>query len=203
MFGPENTGERDPMLHLLGAMSDGSEKYITDMESAGQKQLVNSDRLPVEVESSDGDAPFLALGFTFGAPDPSDKLFRPATLPAGWSRQASDHSMHSSIVDEHGRERVNIFYKAAFYDRRASMYLNTVTGYLRSCIWHDTKPVLDDKWLTHEIADAELARLRDSELAEAAECDEKAKANSYWVTRAAEHRADAAKVEAMRLVVSQ
>ena len=27
--------------------------------------------------------------------------------------------MHSDILDDHGRKRVSVFYKAAFYDRRA------------------------------------------------------------------------------------
>ena len=116
----ENTSKRDPLLHPLGAMSEGSSDYITRLEADGQQQLVNSDRLPV---NSDGDAAYLDLGFTFGEPDPSDPLFRPATLPQGWRREGSDHSMWSYIVDETGRKRVAIFYKAAFYDRDAFMRL--------------------------------------------------------------------------------
>lgn len=116
----ENTGKRDPLLHLLGAMSDGTSDYITGMEADGQRQLVNSDRLPVR---SGGDDAYLKLGFTFGDPDASDPLFRPATLPPGWKREGSDHSMWSYIVDEQGRKRVGIFYKAAFYDRDAFMRL--------------------------------------------------------------------------------
>jgi hypothetical protein len=121
-----NTTEamKDPVeasLFLLDAMA-GHPGGIERMEAAGQAQLVNSDRLPTDT-GRDGDEAFIALGFTFEEPDPDDPLFRPATLPSGWKRQASDHSMWSYIVDEQGERRVAIFYKAAFYDRRAFMRL--------------------------------------------------------------------------------
>lgn len=116
---PEDTSRRDPLLHLAGSW-DNPSRYIEEMESAGQRQLVNSDRLPTD--GSD-DPRFAELGFTFGDPDPKDPMFRPATLPAGWRREGSDHAMWSYILDERGIRRVAIFYKAAFYDRRAKMYL--------------------------------------------------------------------------------
>lgn len=114
----ENTSQRDSMLHLLGAMSDGPSRYIEDMEADGQRQIVNSDRLPTQINRG-GVADFEALGFVFGDADRSDPMFREATLPAGWKREGSDHSMWSYIIDEQGRRRVSIFYKAAFYDRSA------------------------------------------------------------------------------------
>mgnify|MGYP000981072513 CR=1 FL=1 len=117
----EGTSRRDPLIHLAGSSSPrGFSGYIEEQEAAGQSQLVTSDRLPVR---AGGDEQYLALGFTFGNPDPDDRLFRPATLPPGWKREASDHSMWSYLVDEHGRRRVAIFYKAAFYDRDAFMNL--------------------------------------------------------------------------------
>jgi hypothetical protein len=109
---------------LLLAESMGAGGFtgaIERMEADGQRQLVTSDRLPIQTRGAD--AAFRALGFTFGDPDPNDQLFRPATLPAGWKREGSDHSMWSYIVDETGTQRVAIFYKAAFYDRNAFMYL--------------------------------------------------------------------------------
>lgn len=114
----ENTADRDPIIHILGAMSDGTSGYIEGMEAAGQRQLVSSDVLPT---SRGKDDEFIALGFTFG--DRVDDLFRKATLPPGWARRPSDHSMWSYIVDEKGNDRVAVFYKAAFYDRDAFMYL--------------------------------------------------------------------------------
>jgi hypothetical protein len=120
---PENTADRDPIVHLVGAMSEGSEGYILGMEAAGQRQVVASDVMPLD--NRDRDA-MVALGFTFG--EPVDDLFQSATLPEGWSRQGSDHAMWSHIVDERGIERVGIFYKAAFYDRSAHASLTNV-GY--------------------------------------------------------------------------
>jgi hypothetical protein len=122
----DNTSKRmqdpaDMAGFLLDSLAAGSQSVpIERMERDGQRQLVNSDRLPAKC----GDhAPWLALGFTFGDPDPDDPLFMPATLPPGWQRKATDHSMGSVIVDTLGRERVSIFYKAAFYDRSAHMNL--------------------------------------------------------------------------------
>ena len=104
------------------------------MEREGQAQLVTSDRLPTKC----GDhAPWLALGFTFGDPDSSDPLFMPATLPPGWERKATDHSMGSVIVDTLGRERVSIFYKAAFYDRTANMHLISLSWYVTKAVEYD------------------------------------------------------------------
>lgn len=88
---------------------------IERQEKAGQTALVNSTNMPAEMCPSK--AAFEELGFQFGAP--VDELFLTAILPAGWSRQAADHSMYSFIIDDDGRQRVEIFYKAAFYDRRA------------------------------------------------------------------------------------
>lgn len=110
----ENTANRDPLLHLLGAMGQGSSDYITGLEAAGQQQFVNSSRFPTDRR---GD--FEALGFTFGEPDPDDPFFCDATLPDGWWREASDHDMWSYIVDAQGIRRIAVFYKAAPYDRRA------------------------------------------------------------------------------------
>jgi hypothetical protein len=150
---------RDP-ANLLGllleGMSTGSPTgFIERQEAAGQRQLVNSDRLP----TNKGDrAEYEALGFTFGDPDPSDMMFSPATLPTGWRREGSDHAMWSHILDGLGRRRVSIFYKAAFYDRSAHMSLNTVYGYVQSCIWDKAEVVTDETWATRQ---AVAAALRD------------------------------------------
>jgi hypothetical protein len=123
---PKDTSKADPIDHLGGAYAMGTSNYIENMEAAGQRQLVNSDVLPVDTGYGPKDDAYIALGFTFG--EKVDDLFREATLPDGWSRKGSDHAMWSYIIDERGLERVNIFYKAAFYDRRAHMGINNV-GY--------------------------------------------------------------------------
>jgi hypothetical protein len=149
----ENTSQRPNELHLLGALA-GITGYVEGMESAGQRQLVESTDLPTQGSE---DPEFQELGFTFGEPYKHDPLFRPATLPEGWKKVALDHAMGSAIVDELGRQRVSVFYKAAYYDRRADMHLTTVYGYLMQLEYEKGSPVLDDSWATPE-AVAEAAR---------------------------------------------
>lgn len=153
---------KDP-LRMLGFLAaamgpDGVSRAIKEQERAGQAQLVHSDRLPVDTDGTD----FLAVGFTFGEPDPSDPLFRPATLPEGWKREPSDHDMWSFILDPLGRRRVRIFYKASFYDRRAHMSLISVPDYVRGCVFYDRPVITDGEWATP-------AAVRDAALAEAAD----------------------------------
>jgi hypothetical protein len=63
-----------------------------------------------------------ALGFVIK--DPADDLFYNVQFPAGWKKVPTDHSMWTDLVDEKGRKRGAIFYKAAFYDRSAHMSLS-------------------------------------------------------------------------------
>jgi hypothetical protein len=121
---PNNTTAEPPEAHLLGLMS-GSDAYIEGMEARGQRELVRSEVLPTEILRGT-DADFEALGFTFGDPVDGDPMFRKATLPDGWTKQGTDHSMWSKVVDHRGIERAAIFYKAAFYDRSAHMSLSNV-----------------------------------------------------------------------------
>lgn len=171
----DNTTERmqDPgerLAFLLDASASGGQGApIERMERDGQQQLVNSDRLPSEFNSG-SQAEFEALGFTFGDPDPSDPMFRPATLPQGWSRKGSDHAMWSHIVDGHGRERVSIFYKAAFYDRRAFMNLVALSWYVTCSVEYDGGPLIfDEKWATREAVRAAMEKTRDGYRGEAAD----------------------------------
>ena len=123
----ENTSERDPVVHLAG-MIGGTDGYIAEMEAAGQRQLVGSTKLPTDLGFRSGREDYEALGFVLGDPDPADPMFMEATLPPGWRREGSDHAMWSYLVDERGIKRVSVFYKAAFYDRSASMSITNV-GY--------------------------------------------------------------------------
>lgn len=169
----ENTTARDPALHLFSSLLEGADGYIHGMEAAGQRQLVNSDRLPTKLQS-DTDEDFITLGFTFGAPDPNDSLFRPATLPPGWRREGSDHAMWSYLVDANGRRRVQIFYKAAFYDRDAFMSLRTIRSELSELLWGDdesAQPVVDD-WTTREAWIDVIVREHDRLLVQALEKDD-------------------------------
>lgn len=71
----ENTSNRDPLLNLIGLTDglrhDDSDAYITGMEAAGQRQLVNSEQMPIEGPWDQLEA----LGFTKGDPVPGDASF--------------------------------------------------------------------------------------------------------------------------------
>lgn len=96
---------------------------IERQEAEGQKSFVASTHLPLHFNS--GKKEDLELfGVVFG--NAVDDLFQEAQLPVGWKKEATDHSMWSKLVDEKGRERASIFYKAAFYDRSAHIDVNRV-----------------------------------------------------------------------------
>lgn len=155
----ENTSDRDPLLHLAGSFGD-SDRYITEMESAGQRQLVNSTMLPTEVTHGD----LAEWGFVLGPVDPADSMFREVTLPEGWKKIGSDHAMWSYIHDGLGRERVSIFYKAAWYDRSAHCAVVTPHGYAYKLLYSDEQMVLDDTWATREAMTTAFQKLREHEV---------------------------------------
>lgn len=113
----EDTSKRSAARHLAGGLEMGPSTYIEAMEGLGQVEVVGSDILPVLCQ--DGDAALRDLGIELGPADADDLLFRHVRLPQGWRREGSAHDMWSYVVDETGAKRVAVFYKAAFYDRRA------------------------------------------------------------------------------------
>lgn len=153
----ENTTDRASIkaISLLALAAGDAGPLIEEQERNGQHQLVHSDRLPTDMSGTR--AQFEALGFTFGDPDDADPLFQPATLPAGWTRQGANHAMGSYLLDDLGRRRAQVFYKAAFYDRRANMYLSSVRSYVSGQVYDGADVVTDDTWAT-PAAVAEAAR---------------------------------------------
>ncbi len=118
----EKTGITPAMLRAESegrGMMAGTPGAIEVSEAAGQVELVNSATLPAEM-GIDRETVTKATGIQFG--DMADDLFIDVVLPAGWSKRATDHSMHSELVDDRGRVRAGIFYKATFYDRRADLH---------------------------------------------------------------------------------
>lgn len=91
---------------------------IRRQEAEGQKALVERCMLPKEITGATIEE-LTSIGFKFG--EDIDELFIACELPAGWRKQATDHSMNSDLVDDQGRKRGHLFYKAAFYDRRADL----------------------------------------------------------------------------------
>lgn len=106
---------RGDLANALIASEPGG---IERQEAAGRRTLVESAMLPKEVRGATREQ-LISLGFQFGAD--VDELFVTCELPPGWTKRGTDHSMHSDLLDNQGRKRAGIFYKAAFYDRRAYM----------------------------------------------------------------------------------
>jgi hypothetical protein len=102
---------------LVEAMAISRPGGIEAQEAAGQSEFCATDVLPKECPRKELES----FGVKFGADH--DDLFVNVTLPAGWKKKATDHSMYSDLLDDQGRKRASIFYKAAFYDRRADMHL--------------------------------------------------------------------------------
>lgn len=111
---PEDESKRDPFLIFGG----DNNVFVGNQEKRGQAQFVHSQSLPLDM--GDHRATFEAMGIVFG--DDKDDLFISCTFPDGWKKEATDHSMWSKVVDEKGRERISVFYKAAFYGRDAYCY---------------------------------------------------------------------------------
>ncbi len=120
-MGVTNTTEqvrRDPVMMLAESMMFGSSGAIERQEADGQRELVNASVLPIKgiekvrsmIESNGG---------SIGEPVAGDTIFVNVILPTGWTKVATDHSMWSNLLDDKGRKRAGIFYKAAFYDRSA------------------------------------------------------------------------------------
>lgn len=102
---------------LIAASTPGG---IEAQEARGQREFVRSETLPRKFNRC-SQADFEALGFVFG--EPVDELFIACMFPEGWTKQPTDHSMWSELLDAQGRVRAMIFYKAAFYDRDAHISL--------------------------------------------------------------------------------
>lgn len=90
---------------------------IEAQEARGQKDFVTAETLPINCPKKELED----FGFVFGTA--VDDLFIQASFPKGWKKKATNHSMWSDLIDESGRKRASIFYKAAFYDRHAYLYL--------------------------------------------------------------------------------
>ncbi len=114
---PENMSRKGIPSPALIPPPPGS---IEASEAEGQKQLNAGtiDSLPTECKD---DELLREWGLVLGDAFPDDPIFRAAQLPQGWTMKATDHDMWSKIFDDQGRERVAVFFKAAFYDRMAFM----------------------------------------------------------------------------------
>lgn len=106
------------LYNFIAAITPGG---IEAQESAGQAAFVSSTTLPKEMLHGCTREKLEQMGIKFGAD--VDDLFVTVQLPDGWKKVATDHSMWSDLIDEKGRKRAAIFYKAAFYDCHAHITL--------------------------------------------------------------------------------
>ena len=120
---PENTlrqFQAHPGFALAEAMTFGMDGSIDRQNAKGQKSMAESDTLPVEMPA-EAKRVLEKAGVKFGEPVKDDELFQYVTLPTGWKKMPTEHSMWLTLVDGKGRERASIFYKAAFYDRNTQL----------------------------------------------------------------------------------
>lgn len=113
----------------LGALARGDLKNasvaltpggIERQEKASQIEQSFLETLPVEMLGCTN-RDFEVLGFKFIKR--TDKIFWKCEFPKGWRKRAGAHSMWSDLLDDKGRVRGNIFFKAAFYDYKAHVRL--------------------------------------------------------------------------------
>lgn len=118
------------MKYFMAATMEGG---IEAQEKAGQMEQAERSTLPLELGSkyqgtpAEHRKPWEALGFKV-SDRIVDDIFVEVEFPKGWKKVPTDHSMWSKIVDDKGRERGTIFYKAALYDRSAHAHLNPRFG---------------------------------------------------------------------------
>lgn len=96
---------------------------IEAQEARGQQAMVHSSTLPKQTLRCTREQ-LEKMGIVYG--EDADDLFVNVELPEGWKLVPTDHHMWSKLVDEKGHERAGVFYKAAFYDRKAHISLESV-----------------------------------------------------------------------------
>lgn len=163
-----------PQLALMMGLGRGA---IEAQEAQGQADLIKSVSFPT---NGDQDDILEQLGFKLGEPYADDPLFRDVEMPKGWKKSATGHAMHSHVLDETGAERIGIFYKAAFYDRKAQYH---VKRRFQSGCDYDNKEINDNTHVQYVIKDAK----RGGEIrfkTEIIEVGERTEANrtEYWAS---------------------
>lgn len=91
---------------------------IERIEAQGQAEMMKGVLLPRQL-SGCTEASLTELGFKLG--DVVNDLFRKGCLPSGWTMKADEGSFHTEIIDETGKHRGYLSYKAAPYDRWARL----------------------------------------------------------------------------------
>jgi len=106
----------------------GNPNAIEEQESKGQKEFVESTQLPRKTNSprevKNTAEQYSKMGIEVFTTSKNDDIFLGVKLPKGWKKVETSHSMWNNLIDDKGRIRATIFYKAAFYDREAFINFN-------------------------------------------------------------------------------
>ena len=119
---------------LLANQLLGTTNSIEQMEQRGAEEVAaQRERLPTEqLDREQAEK----IGIQVHEVDAEDPIWTRITLPEGWRIQTTDHVMWTKLLDDKGRKRASIFYKAAFYDRHAHISFEeryVVAGYDVDC----------------------------------------------------------------------
>lgn len=122
---PRNTATPEGMFEVASQGIQGSpeaSKAILKQEADGQRSFTTSSTLPTQMGQDDRTV-LEQAGVVFGDKVDGDEMFTYVTLPAGWEMVASpqNDSRWTELHDDKGRRRAMMFYKAAFYDRKAHL----------------------------------------------------------------------------------
>jgi hypothetical protein len=113
-----NTSEDE--VHTEWLMG-GNPEAIKDQEARGQDELCNGSQLPCESSHENLLAIFSKHGIAVKA-EQKDPLFYDVVLPAGWEIVPTENNnLWSELKNDKGDTVALIFYKAAFYDRKAQI----------------------------------------------------------------------------------
>lgn len=168
----------NPLFGLTTIMPGG----IEASERRGQQQLLRSLVLPTEGLAKMVEM-YAPLGMKAGGVVDGDELFTNVTLPDGWSKEGSDHAMWSYVVDDKGRRRAALFYKAAFYDRRAR--IGTCSRFTVGLDLSDESGYYARKELCHVVEDSKVVRFSTSAVADPAKDAQEADRRALFERRAA------------------
>lgn len=115
-----NTSKEVP-THQVMWLGGGNPNAIENQEAEGQKEFEQASQLPRKCNSpyniTNTAEQYSKMGIKVLVPSKGDDIFLGVKLPKGWKVQSTDHSMWNNLIDDKGRVRAMIFYKAAFYDR--------------------------------------------------------------------------------------
>jgi len=109
------SGSADNLIHyMLGGT-------VEQQEEQGRNELIIADQLPKTNNDFDRSALeiYKKIGVEIVEDNNNDDLFFSVKLPKGWSKKCTGHNLWTDLLDDKGRKRACIFYKAAFYDRKA------------------------------------------------------------------------------------